>query len=87
MAESTTLYNSVVEVTKDYLGPAANRFIDRQIVNHLGIKPGKLTAKDLTKLNDWLRIAFSVLTEDEQLINEYFSRINKLTKPDTKSRR
>lgn len=86
MAENS-LYNSLVEVTKDYLGPAANRFIDRQIVNHLDKKPSKLKAEDMKKLNDWLRVAFSILTDDQSLIDEYFKRLNSLTKTTKSSRR
>lgn len=83
VADSNNLYASVVEVTRDYLGPAAERFIDRQIVNHLGIKPGKLKSEHMKKLNEWLRVAFSILTDDQQMIDEYFKRINTLTKKHT----
>jgi hypothetical protein len=80
MAESNSLYNSVVEVTKDYLGPAAGRFIDRQIVNHLDKKPGKLNSEDMKKLTEWIKVAFSILTDDQDMIDEYFKRLNALTR-------
>ena len=87
MAEDDYLYNSVIDITQDYLGPAANRFIDRQIVNHLAIKPGKLKSTDMDKLSEWLRVALSILTSDQQLINDYFSRLDELTLKASKSRR
>jgi len=82
-----SLYISVVDITKDYLGPASGRFIDRQIANHLDKKPGKLESRDMATLIEWLRVAFTILTDDKVLIDEYFSRIDGLTKRQSKLRR
>lgn len=73
-----TLYQEAVRVTYTYLGPAAERFIDRQIKNHLDKEPTQLTASDITKLIDWIRIAVSFLTEDSDLIEEYVHQLKQI---------
>lgn len=74
----TNLYISVVRITHVYLGPAAERFISRQINNHLHIEPESLSRADLHKLIDWIRIAVSLLTEDSELIEEYTHKLEQL---------
>ena len=73
------LYSDVVDITADYLGPAAQHFIDRQIQNHLKIVPEELSAQDLPNLIDWLRISIAFLTEDRQIINELAERLAGIT--------
>jgi hypothetical protein len=73
-----TLYERVVQVTHIYLGPAADRFIDRQVQNHIHKEPKELSSKDLTKLIDWIRLAVSLLTEDGEIINEYTAQLERL---------
>jgi hypothetical protein len=72
------LYDRVIEVTTDYLGPAAERFIDRQVQNHLQKQPTELKEEDLQKLIDWIRVAVSVLTDDSSLVREYTARLQAL---------
>jgi hypothetical protein len=80
-----TVYEQVVQVTNVYLGPAAERFIDRQVENHLHIEPAKLTKKDLEKMIDWIRVVVSLLTGEREIIEEYISELRKLTEdPKTK---
>lgn len=74
------LYHQVVEVTEDYLGPAAQRFIDRQIMNHLHKSPAALTQRDLPLLIEWIHAAVVLITEDTNLINDFVSRLEGLTK-------
>jgi hypothetical protein len=76
---SASLYKQLVEVTRVYLGPAADRFINRQIENHLHKSPEQLTREDLLSLIDWIRIGVSLLTEDTGLIEEYVGELQKLT--------
>ena len=78
MASEKNLYNAIVDVTADYLGPAARRFIDRQIQNHLEKAPDELTVQDLSSLIDWIRVSFAFLTEDRNLIEELSARLRKL---------
>lgn len=80
-----TLYKRVVSVTHIYLGPAADRFIARQVQNHLNKQPEDLCAKDLEKLIDWIRMAVSLLTEDNEIIEEYIQQLTLLTRQTDKS--
>lgn len=74
-----SLYTRVVDVAADYLGPAAQRFIDRQIQNHVGKEdPKTLTLTDLPVLIDWVRVSVAFLTEDRELIDELTHRLRTL---------
>jgi hypothetical protein len=75
---STSLYDQVVRVTNVYLGPAAERFIARQVENHLHKSPEDLSPKDLLSLIDWIRVVVSLLTEDSEIIEEYAAELQKL---------
>lgn len=79
-----SLYEKVVKVTHVYLGPAADRFIDRQVQNHLHKKPENLSREDLKTLISWIRVAVSLLTEDSELVEEYTAQLEKLTQPSPK---
>lgn len=74
-----SLYHQVLEVTNDLLGPASQRFIDRQIRNHLQIDPAQLTKHDLTKLSDWLRLSVALLTDDKRTIADFMAQIKHLS--------
>lgn len=78
--DSNGLYNEVVDLTKSYLGPAAERFITRQIKTHLNKKPEELSPDDLTKLADWIKVAIALLTEDAQIVQDYTNSLLKLAK-------
>lgn len=80
MTSRTTLYQQVVEVTADVLGPAAERFVARQIESHLNKPPEKLTQSDLKELVDWIKLATSMLTDDQALVDAYGQRILELAK-------
>jgi hypothetical protein len=80
MEQSDGLYEHVVSVTQTYLGPAADRFVTRQIRNHLRKEPEQLARKDLANLIDWIKVAMSFLTEDHELIEEYIQDLRTLTK-------
>ncbi len=78
--QATPLYDEVVRVTHVYLGPAAERFIARQVENHLHKAPEELSKADLLKLIDWIRVVVSLLTEDSDIIEEYASELQKLAR-------
>ena len=71
-------YHEVVSVTRAYLGPAAERFIDRQVTNHLHKEPEALEPGDLHKLIDWIRVALSLITEDTRVVEEYSEKLQEL---------
>lgn len=80
-------YDQVVRITHVYLGPAADRFISRQVQNHLHKQPEQLTYSDLDRLIDWIRVAVSLITEDSEIIEEYTLQLQRLaaTRNDTTS--
>jgi hypothetical protein len=82
MARSSqpSVYAQVVQITHVYLGPAAERFIARQVENHLHKSPEELSQADLLSLIDWIRVVVSLLTEDNEIIEEYTTELYKLTK-------
>ena len=71
-------YQQVVRVTYVYLGPAADRFVTRQIANHLNKKPEQLTKRDLPELIDWIRLAMGFLTQDQHMVDDYIKRLQAL---------
>jgi hypothetical protein len=88
MAETTPqLYDRVVRITHVYLGPAADRFIARQVQNHLHKTPEELSEADLLKLVDWVQVAVSLLTDDKEIIEEYVSKLRQLTDESTMTKK
>lgn len=79
-----SLYERVVEITHIYLGPAADRFIDRQIQNHIHKDPSKLTLADLELLIDWIKVAVSLLTDDAEIVEEYIIQLQRVITPPKK---
>ncbi len=71
MTKTGKLYDQAVQVTEEYLGPAGERFIRRQITTHLKIEPEALDKKDLPKLINWSSIAFALLTDNSEDINAF----------------
>ena len=78
VSDTPSLYDKVVRVTHVYLGPAADRFIVRQVQSHLHKQPEDLSEADLFKLIDWIRAAVSFLTEDSEIVEEYTEQLAKL---------
>lgn len=70
-----TIYEQTINVMSEYLGPAAVRFIDRHIQNHLQKEPKHLKASDMHILIDWIKISFAFLTEDRKVIDDIVHRL------------
>ncbi|MBT4512738.1 MAG: hypothetical protein HOC20_11080 [Chloroflexi bacterium] len=47
------LYDDVVNLSKLYLGPAAKKFIDRQISGHIEVEASPLAPSNLDELAKW----------------------------------
>ncbi len=77
--QSTSLFSDVVDITYEYLGPAADRFVTRQIRSHLGKNPNELRKNDLKDLIVWIKIAMSLLANDDKVVNKYINDIKRLT--------
>lgn len=75
-----SIYDQVVKITHVYLGPAADRFIDRQIQNHLHKSPEQMSKADLLKLIDWIKVAVSLITEDSEIVEEYTNELRRIAK-------
>jgi hypothetical protein len=75
-----TLYKEVVDITYDYLGPAADRFVTRQIRNHLEKDPENLNKSDLNDLIAWIRLAMNILSDDQMIIDQYIDKLKSLTR-------
>jgi len=84
---NSSIYDQVVRVTHVYLGPAADRFIARQVENHLHKSPDELSQADLLSLIDWIKVVVSLLTEDNELVEEYTNELQKLAGDHAKSKR
>lgn len=76
--DSDILYMRVISITQNYLGPAADRFVSRQIRNHLSKDPEQLAKVDLVALIDWIRVAMGYITEDDELVCEYVKSLKEL---------
>ena len=73
-----TLYDNIVKVVEYYLGPAAPRFVDRQIKFHLNKSPHEVSTEDMERLTEWMRISLALLTDDRQTIDECARRLTQL---------
>lgn len=71
----TLYYDQIVDITKDYLGPAAKRFIDRQISFHFEKQAKDLTTDDVYKIAESVRISLGLLTQDKVMVTEAEKRI------------
>lgn len=78
MSEAS-IYNRVLAITEDYLGPAAPRFINRLVTNHLSKPASKITKEDIPQLVIWIKLATTVITDDELVVSDYLHRLEKLS--------
>jgi hypothetical protein len=78
MAHQTSIYDRVLAITEDYLGPAAPRFLSRLATNHLDKPAAKITRSDLPQLIIWIRLAATMITDDELVVADYLERLEKL---------
>ncbi len=75
-----SLYKQAVEISEEYLGPAGERFIRRQITTHLGTEPEKLAKKDVPQLVNWVGLAFALLTNNQAEVEGFTEDLLALTK-------
>ncbi len=60
------LYDNVVSVAKEYIGPAGQKFVDRQISSHLGVSPAEITNANLEELAKWCLSSGKMLIGDDK---------------------
>lgn len=87
MAISKSLYREAINISVEYLGPSAERFISRQITNHLRKDPTKLTKRDIPELTKWVKITFSLLTNDQELVEAFVQDLESLAASSSKTTR
>ena len=61
-----SLHDDVIKVAKLYLGPAAERFVNRQISGHLNKTASELTAADLEDLARWCYVSGRLVMPEER---------------------
>ena len=65
-----SLYDEVIDVTEKYLGPAADRFVERQTKFHLKKKAQSLSESDLPQLVEWMKVSLALITEDHKMVDD-----------------
>jgi hypothetical protein len=78
MVSQTTLFDRVVSISSEYLGPTADRFMRRQIITHLSKEPEALEPQDIYALVDWVKLTFALLTDDTALIQSFSDELTAL---------
>lgn len=63
---TVSLYDQAIQISEEYLGPAGERFMRRQISTHLGIKPEALKKSQMPQLVTWVSLAFALLTNNAE---------------------
>ena len=60
------IYDDAVKLAKEYIGPAGQKFIDRQISSHLSIDPAQLAAGNMEELAKWCLSSGKMLIGDDK---------------------
>lgn len=74
------LFDRVLVATTEYMGPAANRFLVRQIRAHLNKDPKDITPEDVTRLTEWISAEISLFTQDTALVDDFTRELLKVAK-------
>ncbi len=61
-----TLYEKAIALSKPYLGPATESFINRQCQARLKIEPPLLMATQLSELSKWVGIGAGLIMEQNK---------------------
>ncbi len=78
MPSKDSVYKKAVQISEEYLGPAGERFIRRQITTHLKIEPEALDTQNLSKLINWSSIAFALLTKNAKARQNFVNDLKAL---------
>lgn len=68
------LYDKILNITKYYLGPAAEPFLNRQITRHLKTETSKLEPQHIGELARWCGIS-GALVMDKAKAQEFSQKI------------
>jgi hypothetical protein len=81
------LYDQIVAVTEDYLGPATPRFLNRISMNHLGKPATQLTQSDLPEMITWIKMAANILSENTAEVQALIKKLSVLTKAEKQGKK
>lgn len=73
-----SIYIQVIDISTEYLGPASERFINRQVAMHLRKQPESINVHDVKELLNWLRLTFAHLTDDARLVDAYIKDLESI---------
>jgi hypothetical protein len=79
MMATESIYMQIVGVAEGYLGPAADRFVSRQIEFHLKKRPDQITKGDIPQVLEWIKVSLALLTEDKNMVNSLIEEIKKIS--------
>ncbi len=71
------LYDNIVALSKNYLGPAAAKFVDRQIDAHLKVDSSQLTSSHMEELAKWCYSSGKLLMDNDEA-KEYSEKVKAL---------
>ena len=71
------LYDDVVSIAKNYMGPAADKFMSRQLNTHLGVAPASMGKQHLDDLAKWVFTSGKTLM-DTAKAQDFSDKIKKL---------
>ena len=71
------LYNDVIDLARPYLGPAAEKFVSRQISAHLEVAADQLGTQHLAELAKWC-LASGVLVMPEPKAQEFSQKVKSM---------
>lgn len=75
MIDEDQYHDKILAIIKDYLGPAAKRFLMRQTSTHLRKNIEDIGRDDIHVLAIRIRSGLLVLTRDESVVEEAYHRI------------
>jgi hypothetical protein len=73
-------FSQLVDITEQYLGPAAERFLIRHVDFHCKKNVKDINIQDIAKLKSSLVISFGLLIKDKKTVEEFGEKLNNLIK-------
>lgn len=78
MVEEKMLHHEIITIAEDYFGPAAPRFINKIIENHLRKDPELVTSSDMPEIVTWVSLTVAMMTDERNVVSEFTNRLNTL---------
>ena len=76
----TTLYKQLVTVLETYLGPSAERFVQRHVQSHLDKPLEKRSRSDIPELTTWIKLSLAILSDDKRMVSSCEQELLELSK-------